>query len=103
MAIDRIGRLGEKGSNHKGIIYQEAPATSSFLLPRNLSNHMERQDRTHGTVLLKSREMTEANTAVLVGGTPGTGVIKRHKTKKHWPRWFESRHLSNQSVGDKGK
>ncbi len=34
------------------------PCSSSFRLPRNLSNHMERQARTSDTVLVNRREMT---------------------------------------------
>jgi hypothetical protein len=49
---------------------KEAQRSSSFWLPRNLSNRMDRQARTGDTVLFKSREMTEEDpiTAVAAGG-----------------------------------
>jgi hypothetical protein len=37
---------------------QRGPRSSSFWLPRNLSNHMDRQARIRDTVLVKSREIT---------------------------------------------
>ncbi len=46
------------GLHNNGIIYQEGHAHFlSFWIPRNLSNHMDRQARTGDTVLVKSRDI----------------------------------------------
>ncbi len=47
-----------QGFNHRGIRYWESHARLLFWLPRNLSNHMDRQARTRDKVLVKSREIT---------------------------------------------
>ncbi len=61
------------------------PRSSSLRLPRNLSNHMDRQDRTGDTVLEYSREMA-GRTQTLPWWLGGEGV-KTKKNKIHWPRW----------------
>ncbi len=60
------------------------PSSSSFWVPRNLSNHMDRQARTHDTVLVKSREMT-GRSQTLPCWLGGEGV-KTTEIKIHWPR-----------------
>ncbi len=54
-------------------------------LPRNLSNHMDRQACTRDTVLVKSREMTGRSQTLpwWLGG----GRVKTTETKIHWTRW----------------
>ncbi len=51
---DRVGSRGRKAEDSK----LGGPRSSSFWLPRNLSDRMDRQARTGDTVLIKSREMT---------------------------------------------
>ncbi len=63
------------------------PLSSSFWLPRNLSNHMDRQARTGDTMLLENREMTGRSQTLL----RWLGVRKckddRKQNTVHWPRW----------------
>jgi hypothetical protein len=54
---------------------------SSFLVPRNLSHHMDRQARTGDTVLVKSREIT-GRSQTLTWLLMGEGV-KTTQTKIH--------------------
>jgi hypothetical protein len=50
---------------------------SYFWLPRNLSNHMDRQAPSGDTVLVNIREMTGPNTSLVAGG----GEVKTTETK----------------------
>jgi hypothetical protein len=43
---------------HRGINILSGPRLSSLWLPRNLSNHMDRQARTGDTVLAKGSKIT---------------------------------------------
>jgi hypothetical protein len=47
--------IAQKGFNTKWSTH----LLSSFWLPRNLSNYMDRQARTRDTVLVRCREMTD--------------------------------------------
>jgi hypothetical protein len=62
-------RIGQRGLNTK------RPMIGFFWVPRNLSHHMIRQDRTGETVLVKRREM-------------GGEGVKTTENKIHWPRWI---------------
>ncbi len=53
-----------------------SPRLSSFLVPRNLSNHMD-----------MDMDRWEPNTDVAAGG--GGEGVKTTEIKIHWPRWFE--------------
>jgi hypothetical protein len=52
----------------------KGPQSSSFCLPRNLSNHMDRQAHTSDIVLVKSRDARR---------------VKTTENKTHWPRSSE--------------
>ncbi len=68
----------------KEIIYLlRGPHSSSFWLPRNLFNHIDRQARTRDAVL-KSRETT-GRSQTLPWWLGGEGV-KTTENKIHWPR-----------------
>jgi hypothetical protein len=56
---------------------------ASFWLPRNLANRMDRQARTHDTMLVKSREMT-GSIQTLPWRRGGRGV-KTTDYQIHWP------------------
>ncbi len=60
-------------------------STNVVHLPRNLSNHMDRQARTGDTVLVKSREMTGRSQTLKwwLGG----GRVKTTEKKIHWLCW----------------
>ena len=45
-------------SNQRVLNTKRGSRSSSFWVPRNLSHHLDRKDRTGDTVLLNSREMT---------------------------------------------
>jgi hypothetical protein len=61
------------------------PKSSSFWVPRNLSNHMDRQARIGYTVLVKRREVT-GRTQTLPWWLGG-GRVKTTENKIHFPRW----------------
>ncbi len=62
-------------------LYTERPArSSSFWLPRNLSNHMDWQTRTGDTMSVKSREMSQTLPWWWGGGRRG----KTTENKIHW-------------------
>jgi hypothetical protein len=52
--------------------------------PRNLFNHMDRQARTHDSVLVKSTEMTGRSQTL--PWWLGRGGVKTTENKIHWPR-----------------
>ncbi len=62
------------------------PRSSSFWVPRNLSNHMDRQSRTADLVLVKTREM--AGRSQTLPWWLGGGEEKTAENKIHWPRCF---------------
>ncbi len=70
---------------HRGINILRGPRSVSFWLPRNLSNHMDRQARTLGTVIVKSREMT-GRRQTLPWWLWGEGV-KTADNNIHWIHW----------------
>ncbi len=74
------------GCNQRSIeeIKLRSPRSSSFWFPRNLSNHLDRQDRIRNTVLVKKREMTGRSQTM--AQWLGRGEIKTTENKIHWPR-----------------
>ncbi len=62
------------------------PCSSSFWLPRNLSNHMDRQALSGDAVLVKNREMT-GRSQRLPWWLRGEGV-KTTENKIRWLRWL---------------
>ncbi len=61
------------------------PHSSSFWVPRNLSNNMVKHASTGDTLLVKSREMTD-RTVVAVRRRDKDDRKQNTITKKHWPR-----------------
>jgi hypothetical protein len=75
------------------LTYYEAHASLLFQLPQNLSNHMDRQDRTpRDTVLVKSREMIGRSQTL--SWWLGGGGVKTTENKIHWFRWEDIKVIS---------
>jgi hypothetical protein len=72
-----------KASTQRGLNTRR-PTSSSFWVPRNLSNHIDRQARTGDTVLVKNREIA-GRTQTMPQWLGGLGV-KTTEIKIHLPR-----------------
>jgi hypothetical protein len=80
-------------------MYTKRPTRVFFLVPTNLSNHMDKQARTHDIVLFMSREMTCIGANHCRGGWSGEGQ-RRHETKYIGPLAYSGNMGSSHGCSD---
>ncbi len=86
--ITELLRYSVQCSTQKGLNTTRVPRSSSFFIPRNLSNHMDGRACTGDTVLVRSREMTGRGQTL--PRWLGRGGVKTTENKINWLRWFKT-------------